>query len=116
MYHKILETDEAIEDVLHISFEAYNFTRDKDSGLIFLNLYDATIANVAIFPNSFSSTDIEYRGYVIHILPVGNYNLFYIVDDESKKIYILRVLYQKQNWQRVLRVNNTYHIHDRKII
>lgn len=70
---------------------------------------------MAIFPDGFGSTTIEYRGYVIRILPFGNYNLFYIVDDKSRRIYILRVLYQKQNWQRILRVDDTYHIHGRKI-
>ena len=115
MYHKILETDEAIKDIHHISCEAYDFTRDKESGLAFLKLYDATTTNMAIFPHSFSTTDIEYRGYVIHILPFGNYNLFYTVNDENKIIYILRILYQKQNWQRVLRVDNIYHIHGNEL-
>ena len=110
MYHKILETDEAINDVHHISCEAYDYTRDKNSGLIFLKLYDATTANMAIFPSGFSATDIEYRGYEIHILPFGNYNLFYTVNEESRVIYILRILYQKQNWKRILRVDKTYHI------
>lgn len=116
MYHKILETDEAIKDIHRISCEAYAFTRDKKSGLAFLKLYDATAENIAIFPNGFSTTDIEYRGYVIHILPFGNYNLFYTINDKSKKIYVLRILYQKQNWQRILRVDNTYHVRGRKII
>ncbi len=116
MYYKILEADEAIKDVHHISCEAYDFTRDKESGLTFLKLYDAVTANMAMFPNGFNVTDIEYRGYVIHILPFGNYNLFYTVDDESRKIYILRVLYQKQNWQRILRVDDSYHIRGRNII
>lgn len=115
MYHKILETDEVIEDVHRISCEAYEFTKDKESGLIFLKLYDATIANMAMFPNGFSTTDIEYRGYVIHMFPFGNYNLFYTVDDKNNKVFILRVLYQKQNWKRILRVDNTYHIRGRKI-
>ena len=115
MYHKILETDEAIKDIHHISCEAYNFTRDKNSGIAFLALYDTTTANMAIFPHGSSTTDIEYRGYTMHILPFGNYNLFYTVDDERSRIFILRILYQKQNWQRILRVDNTYHIRSRKI-
>ena len=110
MYHKILETDEAINDVSHISCSAYEFTKDKNSGLVFLQLYDKTIENVAIFPYKFSTTAIEYRGYRIHILPFGNYNLFYIIDETDRRIVILRVLYQKQNWERVLRVNNSYHV------
>ncbi len=43
MYRKILETDEAINDLSRIMFEAYNYTRDRNSGTVFLNLYDATI-------------------------------------------------------------------------
>jgi plasmid stabilization system protein ParE len=116
MYHKILETDEAIKDLHHISCKAYDYTKDKESGHIFLTLYDATTANMAIFPNGFNTTDIEYRGYIIHILPFGNYNLFYIVNDESKEVYILRILYQKQSWQRILRVDSSYHIRGNKII
>ena len=110
MYHKILETDEAINDVSHISCNAYEYTKDKNSGLVFFQLYDKTIENMAIFLNGFSSTAIEYRGYLIHIFPFGNYNLFYIIDEENRKIVILRVLYQKQNWQRILRVDNSYHV------
>jgi plasmid stabilization system protein ParE len=116
MYHKILETDEVIEDIYRISCEAYNFTRDKDSGLTFFKLYDAATENMMIFPDGFSTTDIEYRGYVIHMVPFGNYNLFYTVNNENRRIYILRILYQKQNWQRILRVNNNYHVSGRRMI
>lgn len=112
MYYKILETDEAIRDIHHISCKAYDFTKDKQSGLVFLSLYDATIANLAIFPSGFGTTGIEYRGYMIHMLPFGNYNLFFVVEDEE--IFILRILYQKQNWQRILRVDNTYHVRGKK--
>ena len=111
MYHGILETDEAINDVSDIAYKAYDYTRDKESGLVFIQLYEKTIESLAIFPNGFSSTDIEYRGYIIHIFPFANYNLFYVVDEEKRRIIILRVLYQKQNWQRILRVDTEYHIH-----
>ena len=110
MYHNILETDEVINDVSYISCKAYEYTKDKNSGLIFLQSYDKTIDNMAIFPNGFSATNIEYRGYKIHILPFGNYNLFYIVDETNLEVIILRVLYQKQNWQRILGVDDIYHI------
>ena len=110
MYQTILETDEAINDVSHISCNAYEYTKDQNSGLVFLQLYDKTIENMAIFPDGFSATTIEYRGYLIHILPFGNYNLFFIIDEVGRRIIILRILYQKQNWQRILRVDNSYHI------
>ena len=110
MYHKILETDEAINDVSYLSRNAYEYTKDKNSGFVFLELYDKTVENMAMFPSGFSTTTIEYRGHFIHVFPFGNYNLFYIIDETGRKIVILRVLYQKQNWQRILRVDSSYHI------
>ena len=115
MYQRILETDEAVDNLSHISREAYKYTGDKNSGLVFLNLYDATIANMAVFSKGFSLTDIEYRGHLIHILPFANYNIFYSLDDVNGIIYIHHILYQKQNWQRVLRVDNIYHIHGNEL-
>ena len=110
MYYKIKETDEALSDLSSIAFEAFNYTGDINSGQRFIHLYDLTAANIAMFPNGFSSTEIEYRGYKIHILPFGNYNLFYIVDSESMVVTVLRILYQKQNWRQVIKVDDTYHI------
>ena len=115
MYRRILETDEAIRDLSHISYEAYKYTGDKNSGFIFLKLYDVTIENMAVFTEGFSKTGIEYRGYVIHILPFGNYNLFYVDDGKKGIITVLRILYQKQDWQRILKVNDTYHVHGKDI-
>ena len=110
MYHKILETDEAINDIHLISCEAYEYTRDKKSGYNFINLYDATVANIAIFSDGFSVTDMKYRNYIIHILPFGNYNIFFVVDNVNKVVTILRILYQKQDWGRILRIHNSYRI------
>ena len=115
MYHKILETDEAINDVSHISCKAYEYTKDKKSGVVFIQWYDKTIENMATFPDGFGATDIEYRGYIIHILPFGNYNLFYIIDETNRTIIILRILYQKQNWQRILRADSVYHVRDKAL-
>ncbi len=115
MYYRILETDEVLNDLSHISFEAYNYTRDKDSGIKFLNLYDMTVSCMSVFPTGFSAAQIEYRGYEIHILPFGNYNLFFVIDERKGIIVVLRVLYQKQDWQRILNVANSYHINNKDL-
>lgn len=115
MYHKIHETDEAIKDIRHISYMAYDYTKDKNSGLLFLKLYNLTVSNMDIFPKGFNTLDIEYRNYLIHILPFGNYNLFYVVNEKKEEIYILRILYQKQNWKRILKIENSYHIQGKNI-
>lgn len=109
MYYKILETDEVLNDLCRISFAAYDYTRDKKSGERFLSLYNITTANVASFPMGFSGTNIMYRGYEIHILPFGNYNMFFVINEDEKQITMLRVLYQKQDWKTILKIDNTYH-------
>lgn len=109
MYYRILETDEAINDLKKIVFSVYDYTRDIKSGERFMTLYDATAASMSIFPSGFSSTSIEYRGYEIHMLPFGNYNMFFIINDKQFTITMLRVLYQKQDWQRILHLENLYH-------
>ena len=33
----------------------------------------------------------------------GNYNIFYIYDEDEDIVHIIRVLYDKQDWQTILR-------------
>ncbi len=115
MYYKVLETDEMINDLSKISFAAYDYTRDVASGVRFLELYDMTIANMSVYPDGFSGTSIYHRGYEIHILPFGNYNMFFIIEEKKKRIIMLRVLYQKQDWNTILKLENLYHSHGKEI-
>ena len=34
---------------------------------------------------------------------VGNYSVFFLVDDDAQIVYALRFLHEKQNWNRILR-------------
>lgn len=38
----------------------------------------------------------------IRFVPVKNYLLFYIVREDEQKVYVLRFLYSKRNWQKIL--------------
>ena len=115
MYYRIHETDEAIADICRISCNAYDYTRDKNSGLSFLKLYDIVAEGMAIFPHGFSATKLQYRGYVIHILPFANYYFFFVISDSSHDIYVLRILYQKQDWNHNMQADIAYHIYGKEI-
>jgi toxin ParE1/3/4 len=41
----------------------------------------------------------------LRLLPVNNYNLFYIVCEETKRVYIISFMYSGRNWTRLF--NNT---------
>ncbi len=110
MYYNILETDEAIKDLHKISIQGYEYTRDKNAGIRFLENYSETVETLTQFPKGFRGISIEHRGYEIKIFPFANYNIFFIVREESKDVVILRVLYQKQNWGKILRIDRSYHL------
>jgi len=38
----------------------------------------------------------------LRLMPVENYTVFYIVDEERKQVHILRVLYNRRDWQNLL--------------
>lgn len=108
--YRLHETDEAIQDLNLIAFNAYKYTREKDSGLDFLQKYDETVSALELFPLGFRGISIEYRGYEVRIDPFGNYNIFFVVDEARMYVIILRVLYEKQDWNRILRGSRRYHI------
>jgi toxin ParE1/3/4 len=115
MSYKILETDESINDVYFIAINAYRYTCDEQSGENVISLYNETVEWLREFPFGYRGISIEHRGYEIHILAFGNYNLFFYIDTSKNEIVVLRVMYQKQNWERILKVQNLYHIDDVKI-
>lgn len=42
------------------------------------------------------------RTLEIRFLPIRNYLLFYVVKESIKTVYIIRFLYAKRNWQKIL--------------
>ena len=115
MFYKILETDESIEDLLQLSFNAYLYTRSKSSGERVFNAFEKAVADISVFPLGFRGISIEHRGYEIRIFSFSNYNLFFIIDEENLEITILRVLYQKQDWASILRMKAFYHVEGKAV-
>ena len=115
MSYRILETDEACRDAENIACEAYDYTRDVESGRRFLRSYDEKMRSLITFPMKYRGVSLEYRGYEIRMLPFENYNMFFVVNPMRKTITVLRVLYQLQDWMGLLMPDDVYHVHGRAI-
>lgn len=115
MSYRILETDEASNDLALIAIKAYDYTGSIMSAKRFLSLYNDITNRLELFPLGFRGVCIEYRGYEIRMCPFGNYNIFFIVNDTEKTVTVLRILYQKQNWEHILNVESTYHLDGRAV-
>lgn len=46
--------------------------------------------------------DEPYASLGVRPLPVENYTVYYIVDEQTKAVHILRVLYNRREWQNLI--------------
>ena len=54
------------------------------------------------FPQGHGKAGFAYRGYEIRLKPADTYLLFYVIDEQKKKVTILRVMQDGMNWQFIL--------------
>lgn len=54
-------------------------------------------------PTGYDTTGFRYNGYDIYMKPYLTYQFFYVVDDLSHTVTILRVLQDGMNWKVILK-------------
>lgn len=56
------------------------------------------------FPTRFPlCKDKILRAWGVRFVPVGKYLLFYVVKEEEQTVYVIRFLYSRRDWQKILR-------------
>ena len=77
-------------------------TEELNDSLLAISLLDAIeaqILSLTTMPNRFALVDDERlakQGY--RLIPVKNHLIFYIVDEQVKRVSIVGVLHSKRNW------------------
>jgi plasmid stabilization system protein ParE len=46
--------------------------------------------------------DEPYASIGVRLMPVENYNAFYVVDELKHEVHVIRVLYKRREWQKLL--------------
>ena len=84
----------------YIKNELYN---QKAAAGLAKKLHEA-IKDLSFFPKKYPVCNDDYlRLWEIRFVPVNNYLLFYIVREDEKTVYVLRFLYGRRIWQKILR-------------
>lgn len=84
----------------YIKNELYN---QKAAAGLAKKLHEA-IKDLSFFPKKYPvCNDDSLRLWEIRFVPVNNYLLFYIVREDARTVYVLRFLYGRRNWQKILR-------------
>ncbi len=75
-----------------------------DAAIAQLNRLEEQIEGLDTLPNRFQRYQKEpWHSRNLHIMPVDNYCVFYVVDDIAQKVIILRVLYGEREAESQLR-------------
>lgn len=53
-------------------------------------------------PMGYDTVDFTYRGYEIYLKPYKTYLFFYVVNEETRTVTILRVMQDGMNWRIIL--------------
>lgn len=109
MNYRVLVADEAIEDIFdYVKYIHLELCNPDAAEKLYQNL-NREVKNMGDFPLKFSDSGIKYRGYVIHKKVFESYLIFYIINDKKQDVYVLRVIKDLMNWQKILRKARVYH-------
>ena len=88
------------EAVDHIEFTLLNPTAADN----LLDTIEAETEKLSFMPEKHPIIDDPVlKGWKIRMISVKNYLAFYVIDDNSHTVHIIRFLYGRRNWQKILR-------------
>lgn len=103
MKYEIEITDSARRDFENIYLYISGKLCNKQAAKNLIVSLNEKILSLAEMPEGYPQARDEYlKDMGIRFIPVKNYIVFYTVDTEGKKVYIIRILYGKRSWENIL--------------
>ena len=98
---KITSQAEAqMQEIIH--YITYGL-KAPDAALHLLNVLEDSFTSLAHFPQRVALIDEEpWRTNGIHRLPVKNFLVYFLIDEDNTKVQIIAVIYEKRNQLRQL--------------
>jgi plasmid stabilization system protein ParE len=106
--YNLIQTIEARNDLDNLVFYMIYSLKNVQASEHFLQQYYEQIQKLTIFPFGYRGIGITYQGYEIRMKPFLTYNIFFVVDEKTNQITILRVLKDRQNWKHILHNRDEY--------
>lgn len=99
--YKVLLTCEAIHDIADIAeYIELHF------GSIYADQFQENlkkeVSKLGYMGGVFFNTQIYYQGYAIHKKPFPPSGIFYILNESTREVHVLRILRDQCNWKRIL--------------
>jgi len=101
-YEVILETT-AIRDLYGILDYITDVLKSPQAAQRVFSSIEKQVMSLGHMPERHSIVREEpYATIGVRLIPVENYNAFYVVDNSAHEVRILRILYNRREWQRLL--------------
>ncbi len=101
--YKILIEETAEKDLLGILSYISDTLHEPDIAKKLYISIKTEILSLKQLPFRYAVVSEEPYGSIgVRKIPVKNYTVFYIINDEDKTIHIFRILYNRREWQYLL--------------
>ena len=101
-YEVILETT-AVLDLYGVFNYITDVLKDLEAAQRVFASIESTILSLEHMPARYNVVKEEpYTALGVRLIPVENYNVFYVVDEFNYRVHVLRVLYKRREWQNLL--------------
>ena len=101
--YKIKYTYSSRDDMLSMKKYIFDNFKYKELCVNYINKLKRAIEGLKILPSGFDTIGLQFRGYDIYLKPYESYLLFYVVDEETRVVTILRVMHDGMNWELALK-------------
>lgn len=101
--YKIVVTPDATANLAELRYYIANVLMAPDAALRYIRLIRTEIATLKQLPARIAPVDEEpWHSRGIRFLTVKNFYVYYRIDEDAKRVYILNVVYSKRDQLRVL--------------
>lgn len=101
--YQIMITPKAKDDIIDIGDYISFILLEQETSQKLIKGLRSSISQLQYFPRKFPIIDdyiIKYRK--IHYMPYKNYFVFYAIDDDKKRVSVLRIGHKSRNWKYIL--------------
>ena len=101
-YKVMLETI-ASADLLGVLDYIEGVLKEPETALRFFSAIEEKVLSLNTLPHRHGIVQDEpYKSIGVRWIPVENYLAFYVIDEESVTVRVLRILYSRRNWKNLL--------------
>lgn len=101
--HRVVITEKAIKDIMEISEYISITLLDDEAAKKLAEKMEIAIKSLADMPKRYAllkDKELSLKG--IRRIIVGNYIIFYICSNKDLLISVIRVLYNKRDWENII--------------